>query len=173
MRTTRLMIALAAVTMLASAGCTRPKPAASSAPATTATEAAAAGATRQADGPAAGSNQARAEGIMRSVDRPFAPIPMPDDDPRQAATEAKHVAGFRVPDPALRLFLFEYGSVKEAAAHIQDVVVWINGSGLIHNGEATLAKHAIVVVGTENPGEVTPELRASIDEYMDAAIVAQ
>ncbi len=170
MRTTRLMLTLAAAAMLLSVGCTKPKPAVSGTPVTGAPAAAA---SAEAAAPSASSNLGRAQAIMKSVDRPFEAIDLAADDPQRAATEAKNVVGFRTTDPALRLFLFEYGSVKEAAAHIQPVVVWINGSGLIHNGEATLAKHAIVVVGTENPGEVTPELRTLIDEYMDSAIMAQ
>lgn len=118
-------------------------------------------------------NQTRLASIMGAVDRTHEAVELNLSDSQKKKIGASSYAAYRTHDPALRVFLFEYGDPQEAAGHIQDVVVWINASGLVHNGEATLARHAIVVIGTEEPGDPDAAAKAAVDEYMDAAIMAE
>jgi hypothetical protein len=90
-----------------------------------------------------------------------------------AVTRAKSGELLDVAQTPLRVALLRYESPAEAAKALQQVVLWINGSGLLHNGEATADGDTVIVVGTVDTAPPTPETRALFDKYIDGFLEAE
>ncbi|MCB9730549.1 MAG: hypothetical protein H6744_07900 [Deltaproteobacteria bacterium] len=90
-----------------------------------------------------------------------------------AVTQARSGELLDVTGTPLRVGLLRYESPAVAAKALQQVVLWINGSGLLHNGEATARGDTVIVVGTIADETPTDETRALFDRYIDAFLEAK
>jgi hypothetical protein len=90
-----------------------------------------------------------------------------------AVTGAKSAELLDVGGTSLRVGLLRYESPTAAAKALQQVVLWINGSGLLYNGEATADGDTVIVVGTADTSPPTAETRALFDQYIDGFLEAE
>lgn len=110
---------------------------------------------------------------LTALGKPIARAATQATDAQLAVTGAKSAELLDVSGTALRVGLLRYESPAAAAKALQQVVLWINGSGLLYNGEATADGDTVIVVGTVDDAPPTPETRALFDRYIDGFLEAQ
>ena len=81
--------------------------------------------------------------------------------------KAQEAEAFVVEEPKLKAYVFSYQDSSSAAGAIQDLIGWINGSGLLHNGEAMANGRRIIVVGTPTPAVPDDKGKAAVNNLMD------
>ena len=81
--------------------------------------------------------------------------------------KAQDAEQFLVDKPALKVFVFGYQDGQTAAGAIQDLIGWINNSGLVHNGEAMANGRRILVVGPPTSTPPDDAGRAAVNNLMD------
>jgi len=129
-------------------------------------------ATQEAQ-PAAGSaaqTVTAVEAALKLAKRPFKRVDVKVTDEQLESIVASGYEAFETTeDPKVRVFVFHY----DAAELVKPAKIarWINGSGLIHNGQTSANRLRIVVAGTPEAGTLDEETTAAMDAFMDAFMV--
>ncbi len=89
-------------------------------------------------------------------------------DEQLSRTGATAAHAYKVDGTPMRVLVLDYPDPKTAAKAIVDVVVWVNGSGIIHNAEASGARSRVILVGSATAEPLTDAQKGIIDEYMNA-----
>ncbi|MEZ4267553.1 MAG: hypothetical protein R3F39_14335 [Myxococcota bacterium] len=158
----------ALLALLAAPGCSKKDegtPAAQAAGKAEAAEAASAAAPEAAPSPM--------QKTLTALGKPISRAATQATEAQLAVTGAKSAELLDVSGTALRVGLLRYESPTAAAKALQQVVLWINGSGLLHHGEATADGDTVIVVGTVDDTPPTPETRALFDQYIDGFLEAE
>lgn len=165
-RNLRAALALALLTLLTAPGCSKRDGAPTAAQASG--SAAATAATPAAEAPPSAMHT-----TLAALGKPISRAETQATEAQLAVTGAKSGELLDVAGTKLRVGLLRYESPIAAAKALQQVVLWINGSGLLHNGEATADGDTVIVVGTVDDTPPTPETRALFDQYIDGFLEAQ
>ncbi len=80
---------------------------------------------------------------------------------------------FDARDPAVRVFVFEFADAQLAARGVTGIVSWINRSGLVFSGEATVNKQLVIVVGVPEARELDEDTKTAINDFMDAFMMGR
>lgn len=109
----------------------------------------------------------RVEAAFKRSNRPFKRIDVKVSDEQLEGIVASGYEVFEsTVEPKVRVFVFQYDA-KELVKPAK-VSRWINGSGLIHNGQTSANGLQIIVAGTAEAGEVDEETNMAMNDFMDA-----
>lgn len=103
-----------------------------------------------------------------TADRPFKGVAstVPVDKLDDFGALSVHV--YESPKPPVRLFVFEFADPQLAARGVTTIVGWINRSGLVYHGEATVNRDLVIVVGVPEAGDLDEETKTAVNDFMDA-----
>ena len=110
------------------------------------------------------------ESALKSVPHAFKRADVKVTDEQLDSIVASSYEAFETTeDPKVRVFVFHYDA-KELVKPAK-IARWINGSGLIHNGQTSANGLRIVVAGTPEAGTLDEETTTAMNAFMDAFMV--